>query len=216
MSTAQALPSSDSGYFSQFKTEIHNGLRTGTDCEGNSKKYVPYWVLVDYWTPQNIADILRQHLGERAEYIFRKDVQEKYLRGLSILAFASTSRKAYIDELPLLVNAKVDDDRLASAEPEKYLSPDAWGVFKNLRWKFCPISLEYDGSLRGSLLHPHRIFPGQIRTPESLGRSEIGQGRRHPDAEFQFLELEECNPPGNAPERLVRCVPSLDAFSYVS
>lgn len=176
-------------HLEEFKYHVLAHLHKGTDCDGRERQYVRHSTLVNYWNPDQFADFIQCFRPEQAHLILRRKIRDRYLRVFSTLAFASAANPDVVQELMLLVNNKVSDDRLPSGEPENYLSPDAWRLFDEHQWTFFPIDLASTDKdwLR---LDRRRTFPGLHRTSESLGRLERPRPGPH-DARFRFIQLEK-------------------------
>lgn len=175
--------------FSSFQAHVERNLHSGTDIGGRESKYICYDSLVTYWTPSKANDILRNSLGENAAFITQRIFRERYLMIFSVIVYISSARQSYVEEITRFLNSETDDHRLPLAESPSYFPRDAWKLFEQHQWKFCPIRLVFPEYPRTrDKLDSRCVFPGLEVSRESIGRAAVeGAGSR--DASFKYMAL---------------------------
>lgn len=132
-----ALDNTPTASFRQFSKFADREAKFGSSLlsDDDHSRYVPYSALKEYWTPQRIADVLR----ERELYFIIDTIQSRYLRTFSLLVY--TNQVANLSEF---TKYNLNDDKF----PLKHL-PWQWpknfgGLFdsiKNDQWMFFPLLL---------------------------------------------------------------------------
>lgn len=140
--------------YNSFWNYVEQNLVTGHDGSGSEAKYIPYHKLEDYWSDDNI----KQLLGIIGQIIDCQVIQKKYLRVFSILvAIRMTS---YIGQF---VRHGQDDDHAAPLKgaipglSEVTRIDDLYERYREKQWIFCPVKLST--SLSNTQLHDRSIFP---------------------------------------------------------
>lgn len=172
--------------YRDFKAHVQQNCKSGQDCEGHARTYVPFFVLQEYWSSQRVQKLLKT-LPDSLK-LSVEQIRESYLIPFSAIIFISSSRKSYLEEIHSFVYHKLDNHSFPLTKKPHILPNDVWEDLSQSQWQFCPLDLNPKVCF-DKRVDPRCIFPGvEYQDDETVGPKQGAQSGGD-KATLKFMSL---------------------------